>query len=155
MISTFVLVLSSVCAWILTKILHIAGICSHTTENPCQHPRFNLNSMPGIADAELLPKFSALTGMSPDCPIPAYLRTDANLFFTNMAVFRGAVVPAAATAPVLASLPVVAPTASPLVAPTASPSAPAMITPSLDFMKVHWKHKTTHTTIRPHNYRSS
>ena len=52
-------------------------------------PRFNLNRMPGIADAKLLPMFSALTGMSPDCAIPAYLRVDANLFFTNIAVFRG------------------------------------------------------------------
>lgn len=45
--------------------------------------------MPSIAEAELLPKFTALTGMHPDCPIPAYLRLDANLFFTNFLPFRG------------------------------------------------------------------
>jgi hypothetical protein len=59
--------------------------------------------MPSFAEADLLPKFTALTGMQPDSPIPTYMRSDAKLFFTNFTVFRhpvgqapsGAVPPAA------------------------------------------------------------
>jgi hypothetical protein len=57
-------------------------------------PRFNLNNMAGISDASLLPAFTSLTGMLPDCPIPPYLRADSSLFFINMATYRAA--PAAA-----------------------------------------------------------
>ena len=92
--------------------------------------------MPGIADAELLLMFSALTGMSPDGAIPAYLRVDANLFFTNLAVFRGMLLSAAALAPAAAPLL--------MVAPTTSASGLPSVSPPLDFVLVSGKHKTAH-----------
>jgi hypothetical protein len=49
-----------------------------------------MNTMSSVAENELLPKFQALTGMHPDCPIPGYMRLDANLFFANFFSFRGA-----------------------------------------------------------------
>ena len=100
--------------------------------------------MPGIADGELLPKFSALTGMHPDGPIPVYLHKDAHLFFTNLAVFLGAVVPAAAAAPVVAPLPLVPAVATaPVAALVAAAAILPSVSPPLDFMKVSQKHETT------------
>jgi hypothetical protein len=131
----------------------MTGIGKHLSISP----RFNLNTMPGFADAGLLSKFTGLTCMSPDSPIPAYLRLDANLFFANMAVFRGTLLPKVGSA----LLPSVAPTISAgVVAPTISaglaPLPPVAPTPSvlppLEFMKVSGKHKTAnhhHTTQSP------
>jgi hypothetical protein len=86
-----------------------------------------MNSIANFAEADLLPKFQVLTGMHPDCPIPEYLRADANLFFTNFFSFRGAwpllagtASASAGSASASATLPLVAPTAGggQLVAPT-------------------------------------
>ena len=73
--------------------------------------------MPSFAEADLLPKFTALTNIQPDCPIPNYMRLDAKLFFTNFTLFRRPVgqapggsvppVPVAALAPMVPAAPAV------------------------------------------------
>jgi hypothetical protein len=99
--------------------------------------------MSSFAESELLPKFTALTGMHPDCPIPAYMRADANLFFTNFVSFRGAWPLLSGLALTPNSLPSVAPTAVPgQLASTSSAVQPAshtgsqLVSPPLEFMKV-------------------
>jgi hypothetical protein len=84
------------------------------------HCRFNLNTIASFAEDQLLSQFQVLTGMHPDCPIPAYMRLDANLFFTNFVSFRGAWPLLAGSASAAEVAPSVAPTASPTVAQTAS-----------------------------------
>jgi hypothetical protein len=107
---------------------------------PC---RFNLNSMPSFAEAELLPKFTALTGMHPDCPIPAYMRLDANLFFTNFFSFRGAWPLMAGLARLPGSSPSVAPTTAggqlatmSTALESAGNASSQLVSPLVDFMKV-------------------
>ena len=51
-------------------------------------PQVHLASMPSFAEADLLPKFTALTNIQPDSPIPNYMRLDAKLFFTNFTLLR-------------------------------------------------------------------
>jgi hypothetical protein len=90
-------------------------------------PRYNLASMPNFAEAELLPKFTALTGMQPDCPIPQYLRSDAKLFFTNFAVFRRP----AEQAPIGQVAPVVVATSPVDVATSAAPATVDLAAPAV------------------------
>jgi hypothetical protein len=95
--------------------------------------------MPKFAEADLLPKFTALTGMHPDCPIPGYLRMDADLFFTNFFAFRGdwssLVGSASSVAPTVAAGSASSVAQTPTVELASNPSS-QLVSPPQEFMKV-------------------
>jgi hypothetical protein len=116
--------------------------------------------MPSFAEADLLPKFTSLTGMQPDSPIPNYMRLDAKLFFTNFTVFRRPVgqAPSALVPPAVPAAPAVAATPrvdATILAPAVDATlgvgcalAPAVVAPTaqdseaLSFVKVIGKIET-------------
>ncbi len=115
--------------------------------------------MPNYADADLLLKFTTLTGMHPDCPIPAYMRADANLFFTNFISFRGAWPHMAGLAQDLDSSASVAPTAAAgqsttsALEPTGNAGCSQLASPPLEVMKVVlWIKNPNSSTLEPFRY---
>jgi hypothetical protein len=108
--------------------------------------RYNLASMASFAENDLLSHFTTLTGMHPDCPIPAYIRLDANLFFTNFIAFRGVWPLAAGPAPASEKSSTLASEKSSSLAgqPPSTTTAPEpasstgsqLVSPPLQFMKV-------------------
>ena len=93
-----------------------------------------MNTFVGMAESSLLATFLELTGLRGDLPIPAYLRLDAKLFFTNFSVFRrttgttGAVPASAAIAGSVA--PDVAASAGPAIAGSIAPAVAAASAPA-------------------------
>lgn len=132
----------------------------------CQRGRYNLSTFAHMAESTLLPSFTEVTGLRAETPIPAYLRADAKLFFSNFLAWRRApgglasasapavasAAPVAPTPPVAPETPGVAPTA-PAPAPAAAPAADAPATApqetSSDCIKVmrQFAHHTTTTCL--------